>query len=227
MKDYNENYKATEEYNSDNINDIIQERKKNIVLREMLPYLFNEKIDKTIYNLIKTNNDGSFSKIRLNNDFFTNKEKNKQESNIHTINKNYKQQRSDSLFYKTIPTTLNYEGGYVNNSQDRGGKTNMGITQKFLNTYKNKAGIPIDDVKDLSYNDAIKLYKAEWDTYGFGLLDNTNIMKLVHDFSVNSGPYTAITNLQHILNKKGHNFTTDGHIGDKTNNAVNSVNENW
>lgn len=79
----------------------------------------------------------------------------------------------------------------------------------------------------LSYNDAIKLYKAEWDTYGFGLLDNTNIMKLVHDFSVNSGPYTAITNLQHILNKKGHNLTTDGHIGDKTNNAVNSVNENW
>ena len=67
----------------------------------------------------------------------------------------------------------------------------------------------------LSYNDAIKLYKAEWDTYGFGLLDNTNIMKLVHDFSVNSGPYTAITNLQHILNKKGHNLTTDGILGTK------------
>ena len=75
----------------------------------------------------------------------------------------------------------------MNDPRDRGGITNMGITQKFLNTYKNKAGISVDNVKNLSREDAIKLYKAEWDTYGFGLLDNTNVIKLVHDFSIHSG----------------------------------------
>ena len=44
--------------------------------------------------------------------------------------------RSDSLFYATIPLVLHYEGGFVDDPIDRGGKTNMGITQKFLDTYK-------------------------------------------------------------------------------------------
>ncbi|MBR2608026.1 MAG: hypothetical protein IKC70_08880 [Bacteroidaceae bacterium] len=227
MKDNKEIYNVSEEYNSDNIDDIIRERKKNQALREIFPYLFNEKIDNTIYHLIKHKNDGSFSKIKLDDDFFYNKNKQQKNKETNVVNDNTRKQRSDSLFYKTIPTTLNYEGGFVNNPLDRGGKTNMGITQKFLNTYKNKAGISVHDVKDLTNKDAIKLYKAEWDTYGFGLLDNTNVMKLVHDFSVHSGPYIAITNLQHILNKKGHDLIPDGYIGKKTNNAVNSVNEKW
>ena len=69
MNNNNEDYNIAEEYNSDNIDDIVRERKKNQVLREMFPYLFNVKNDNTIYNLIKYNNDGSFSKIKLNNDF--------------------------------------------------------------------------------------------------------------------------------------------------------------
>ena len=61
----------------------------------------------------------------------------------------------------------------------------MGITQKFLDTYKKKAGVNVTDVKELTKKDAISLYKAEWDSRGFGLLDNTDVMKLVYDFSVN------------------------------------------
>lgn len=137
------------------------------------------------------------------------------------------QQKSDSLFYDTIPMVLHYEGGYTNDKFDRGGETNMGITQKFLNTYKKKAGVNVDNVKDLTKNDALKLYKAEWDCRGFGLLDNENIMKLTYDFSVNSGPNTAICCLQKALNKKGHNLKVDGYIGDETNKAVNSVDEKW
>ena len=40
--------------------------------------------------------------------------------------------RSDSLFYAIIPLVLHYEVGYVNDKFDRGGETNMGITQPFL-----------------------------------------------------------------------------------------------
>lgn len=131
------------------------------------------------------------------------------------------------MFYATTPMVLNYEGGYVNDKFDRGGETNMGITQPFLDTYKKKADINVDNVKNLTKSDAIKLYKAEWDSRGFGLLDNVNVMKLTYDFSVNSGPNTAIRSLQKALNKKGHNLEEDGYIGDKTNRAVNSVDENW
>lgn len=138
-----------------------------------------------------------------------------------------RQHRSDYLFYATIPLVLRYEGGFVDDSVDRGGKTNMGVTQKFLDTYKKKAGVNVADVKDLTKKDAISLYKAEWDSRGFGLLDNANVAKLVYDFSVNSGPQTAIVFLQKILNKKGHNLTEDGFIGTKTNKAVNSVDEKW
>ena len=52
-------------------------------------------------------------------------------------------------------------------------------------------------------------------------------MKLTYDFSVNSGPDTAIRSLQKALNKKGHNLEVDGYIGNKTNQAVNSVDEKW
>lgn len=135
--------------------------------------------------------------------------------------------RSDSLFYETIPLVLYYEGGFVDDPIDKGGKTNMGITQGFLDTYKKKAGVNVTDVKELTKKDAMALYKAEWDSRGFGLLDNTDVMKLVYDFAVNSGPQIAIVSLQKVLNKKGHNLAEDGYIGNKTNKAVNAVDEKW
>ena len=103
----------------------------------------------------------------------------------------------------------------------------MGITQDFLETYKNKAGVEVNDVKNLTKDDAIKLYKAEWDTFGFGKLDNTNAMKLIYDFSVNSDPKVAIKYLQKALNSKIRNVDIDGYIGEQTNKAINSVDEKW
>ena len=138
-----------------------------------------------------------------------------------------RQNRNDSLFYATIPLVLCYEGGYVDDPIDRGGRTNMGVTQKFLNTYRKNAGVTVSYIEDLTREDAIKLYKAEWDMRGFGLLDNADVAKLVYDFSVNSGAHTAIVSLQKTLNKKGYNLVEDGYIGNKTNQAVNAVDEKW
>ncbi|MBR5335125.1 MAG: hypothetical protein IKV23_02500 [Bacteroidaceae bacterium] len=135
------------------------------------------------------------------------------------------QQRSDFLFYSTIPLVLKYEGGFTDNPNDRGGRTNMGVTQGFLDTYKERAGVNVDDVRYLKEEDAIELYRTEWNIYGFGKLDNCNVMKLVYDFAVNSGPQTAIKCLQRILNSKGKNLAVDGYIGENTNRAVNSVDE--
>ena len=137
------------------------------------------------------------------------------------------QQRSNSLFYSTIPLVLKYEGGFTDNPNDRGGRTNMGVTQGFLDTYKERAGVSVDDVRHLKEEDAIELYRTEWNIYGFGKLDNSNVMKLVYDFAVNSGPQVAIKYLQRILNGKGKNLAVDGYIGENTNRAANSVDEKW
>ena len=141
--------------------------------------------------------------------------------------KTEQQQRSDSLFYSTIPLVLKYEGGFTDNPNDRGGRTNMGVTQGFLDTYKERAGVSVDDVRYLKEEDAIELYRTEWNIYGFGKLDNSNVMKLVYDFAVNSGPLVAIKYLQRILNSKGKNLAVDGYIGENTNRAANSVDEKW
>ena len=137
------------------------------------------------------------------------------------------QQRSNSLFYSTIPLILKYEGGFTDNPNDRGGRTNMGVTQGFLDTYKERAGVSVGDVRHLKEEDVIELYRTEWNIYGFGKLDNSNVMKLVYDFAVNSGPLVAIKYLQRILNSKGKNLAVDGYIGENTNRAANSVDEKW
>lgn len=95
----NDELEIIEEFQSDSINELVSERKKNkaVQIFMMQPSTF------TKYYYIE----------------------------------NYP--NSDSLFYATIPLVLHYEGGYVNDKFGRGGETNMGITQPFLDTYKKKS----------------------------------------------------------------------------------------
>lgn len=213
----NDELDMIEEFQSDSINDLIVERKKNNAVQRFL----TQPSSPTKYYHIQNFLNGDSTRSEIAPEYLDELGKYRKDQS------SKRKHRSDSLFYTTIPMVLRYEGGLVDDPVDRGGKTNMGITQKFLNTYKKKAGVSVDDVKDLTKKDAIGLYKAEWDGRGFGLLDNTDVMKLVYDFSVNSGPKTAIVSLQKVLNKKGHNLAEDGYIGSKTNNAVNAVDEKW
>ena len=210
------NDEMIEEYQSDSIDDLVVERKKEKAVQHFL----TKPASTTRYYHIANYSNGDSIKSEIAPEHLDELDGNKDSSSE-------RKHRSDSLFYATIPMILRYEGGFVDDPIDKGGKTNMGITQKYLDTYKKKAGVNVNDVKDLTKKDAIGLYKAEWDARGFGLLDNTDIMKLVYDFSVNSGPQKAIGSLQNILNKKGYNLTEDGYIGDKTNQAVNSVDDKW
>ena len=206
-----------EEYQSDDIYDLVRERRSSNAMQALL---HKSVVPKKYYYLQQYPN-GRCERQEIGIDYLDAVE------NIQDNLLTKEKQRSDSLFYSTLPMVLRYEGGFVNNPKDKGGKTNMGITQGFLDTYKKKSGVKVNDVKDLTQGDAVKLYKAEWDIYGYGKLDNTDVMKLVYDFSVNSGPQTAIIKLQEALNKKGHNLKVDGYIGNMTNEAVNSVDDKW
>ena len=118
-----------------------------------------------------------------------------------------------------IPIALRHEGGWVNNSNDPGGATNLGVT---IGTLK-RLGIDVDgdgdsdiaDLKALRASDAVKVYKTfYWDVAGCDNLP-VGIDFLAFDFALNSGPSRAIKELQKLLG-----VTVDGANGPKTSAAA-------
>lgn len=113
-------------------------------------------------------------------------------------------------FKKVIPYIFSEEGGYVDNSHDPGGATNMGITIATLSAWR---GHPIStsDVMDLTKAEATKIYQQQfWNKIDGDDLPS-GIDYAVFDFAVNSGPGRAAKMLQGIVN-----LPEDGVIGVKT-----------
>jgi len=68
-------------------------------------------------------------------------------------------------FDDAFKIVLGFEGGYVNDSDDRGGETNYGITASTLNSAKNKGWVPFNiTIKDIKLEYAKTIYKkGYWD----------------------------------------------------------------
>jgi hypothetical protein len=82
------------------------------------------------------------------------------------------------------------EGGYANNPADKGGATNLGITQGTYNSWRKSNKLPSKDVKDITEGEATAIYKKNyWDASGAGKLAKTNpALAQVHfDTAVNMG----------------------------------------
>ena len=116
--------------------------------------------------------------------------------------------------------TSRAEGGYSNVTHDRGGKTNYGVTQRTYNAYAKQNGIHAKDVKTLTKAEASRVMKVEfYERPKIDQLQNVapKTAKVVYDFGVNSGPGTAVKNLQNIIG-----VPSDGRIGPETLEAVKS-----
>ena len=61
----------------------------------------------------------------------------------------------DELFEKCLKQVLKWEGGYVNDPDDNGGATNMGITQYTYNAFLKRKGLALKPVKNISYDEVI------------------------------------------------------------------------
>lgn len=109
-------------------------------------------------------------------------------------------------FHKAQELVKKAEGGYSNDRKDLGnyvntkkGKrfigTNHGISAPLLADYMGK--IPtIKDMKDLSYNTALKIYKKEyWDKLKLSNLNNQSIANIIYDGCINQG----IKNMRSVL----------------------------
>lgn len=113
---------------------------------------------------------------------------------------------------------LKNEGGYVDNPADPGGATNLGCTKAVWEQYIGRS-VTKDDIKALTPNDVMPLYKAKyWDTIkGDDLPEGVDYA--VFDFAINSGPSRAAKALQSVLS-----VTVDGQIGSATLRALETAN---
>lgn len=119
--------------------------------------------------------------------------------------------------YTLISNLLVREGGYVNHPADRGGPTNMGITQRILAAWRRVESVSASEVATLTKAEATAIYKAlYWVKPGFNHLDTSPVViELLFDMAVHHGPGTAVRMLQRAAGVKD-----DGIIGPITRGVV-------
>lgn len=118
-------------------------------------------------------------------------------------------------YRECLDLTLDYEGGYVNNPRDPGGPTNRGITQKTFNAYRQLAGLPLKDVREINAAEIGEIYRKQyWNPIGGDDLP-VGLDFAVYDFAVHSGVDRAVRYLQASVGSK-----VDGHFGLDTKSAI-------
>lgn len=147
-----------------------------------------------------------------------------------------------SNFNLAIPIILQHEGHLVNDPDDPGGITNFGISLRYLhslvsqhpellNLYDedHQGAINTSDIRDMSQQEAVAIYKTQWwDKNNYGLINNQALATKVFDLAVNVGNITANKFLQKSVNQvSGSNvLIVDGLIGPQTINLVNKLDPN-
>lgn len=121
---------------------------------------------------------------------------------------------------KLVPFIKKWEGGFVNDPDDLGGATNMGITIGTFKNYRKLKGMPEPTIKDLKniseaeWMDILKTYY--WNKWKADHISDQAVANILVDWVWASGSY-GIKIPQRILG-----VTSDGIVGAKTLNALNS-----
>lgn len=111
--------------------------------------------------------------------------------------------------------TLQYEGGYVDNPNDPGGCTNMGITIGTLQDWRDDDSVTCSDVAELDEGEAAEIYAANYWAPVWGNDLPVGVNTQVWDFGVNAGSVRAIKKLQGVVGSP-----VDGMMGPNTLSAV-------
>ena len=122
-----------------------------------------------------------------------NKEDKKNIQNINSITKNESTTakevwKNDKVFIKELEHVLEAEGGFSDDIDDRGGRTNYGITQDTYNYYNKKHGIPAKDVKNITKSEVAQIYYEDyWLASGANKIQDKNVQRMHMDAAVNHG----------------------------------------
>lgn len=126
-------------------------------------------------------------------------------------------------FERALQAAFRFEGGFSNDPDDRGGKTNMGITHGTLSRARINGWVPKDvTIKTLTREHAETIYKkGYWEPIHGDDLPSP-VAEIVFDCAINHGVGGAVRMLQRALNAMRHTMplAVDGVIGPKTLAAV-------
>ena len=93
----------------------------------------------------------------------------------------------NKTFKHALKFVLKWEGGYVNNPNDKGGATNKGITQNTYNAWLKSQGKASKDVRNITDSEVEEIYyKNYWLAAGCDKMNDTFAL-LSFDTAVNMG----------------------------------------
>ena len=121
-------------------------------------------------------------------------------------------------FEVSFALLLKEEGGFVNDPQDSGGMTNLGVTKEVWDQYTGQTSSE-DDMRKLSPAQVYLLYYTEYWKKVSGDDLPTGVDYAVFDFGVNSGTGEAVRVLQECVG-----VNPDGVIGPVTLAAIRAAN---
>jgi lysozyme family protein len=121
-------------------------------------------------------------------------------------------------FDKCLAFTLQFEGGFVNNPDDPGGPTNLGVTQSTLAMFLGRP-VTIAEVRALTPEKVAPIYKLKYWDHVSGDDLPIGVDLAVYDFGVHSGPSRGVIGLQRALK-----LADDGKLGPVTLAATNAAN---
>ena len=105
---------------------------------------------------------------------------------------------------------LVHEGGYVNNKNDRGGMTNLGVTRRVYEDWVDRP-VSEQEMRDLTPEDVAPIYRKNYaDRIHFDSLPS-GVDWACLDWAINSGASRPAKAIQRAVGA-----TTDGVIGPKT-----------
>ena len=127
---------------------------------------------------------------------------------------------SGDIFDKIFEYILQVEGGYSNDKNDKGGKTKYGIIEVEARKYGY-----MGDMKDLTKEIAEDIYKNKY--YLSNNLDKIKDKRValsIADWTINSGNWGTKKAQQTVNILKGDILVVDGILGEKSIQAINSIN---
>ena len=121
-------------------------------------------------------------------------------------------------WFNYIPALLKWEGGFVNNPNDKGGATNKGVT---LATFRKWYGADrtVADLKAMTDCQWCRIMRSYWDGVKGDQIQSQSIADIFADWHINAG-INAIKRVQKALG-----ITADGIVGKVTLSHLNAPNK--